>query len=1141
MKLLAGGAPSEHHVYTAKSASLALDRSAKSNGQVIEHDIDDVSRALAFVESDAPAVAGGPWGLELAEKGSVETTKQYRFLTFYHPYTNLFIRQLNRFGIDGLLRPGPTGPGKALHRQLTPDSDFMFGTYGPQAGVVQFPFPTEEIDFKEGGSYSDYNWEMFFHIPILIANRLSQNQRFEDAQRWYHYIFDPTETDETGLEADEAHRRFWKIKPFFEFSKATSIQEIVELINQGNETYANQVSRWEDDPFNPHLLARHRVVSYMKMVVMKYLDNLIAWADNLFRQDTLETINQATQLYVLAANIMGRRPVQVPGRETAARTFDDLRDNLDAFSNALVTLENELKWSPPFQSNGVFKADKGAAGKNLYLDTEKAALKARPSSGLSAAIQFGSALSWAIPPVAPDIENPLALYFCIPNNEKLLEYFDVLADRLFKIRNCMNIEGIRRTLDLFEPPIDPALLVKAAAAGADLSSALDDLNAPLPHYRFTYILQKAMSLCQEVKGLGGALLAALEKKDAEALAVLRAGNQIDILKSSKAIKRLSIEEMKENLAGLESSKTMIQHRIAYYGSREFKNASERNQEAHLEIANVFQLFSQGYDLAANIAHLIPQLKGGVQGVSSPEITASFGGQNLGQALQVYSKLYSLIAAIHSHKATMAGIKAGHERRQEDWDFQRGLAEKELEQVEQQKIAAEIRVQIAEKDLENLDVQIDRAQDEEAFLKEKFTNEQLYTRMISQVSSAYFQTYQMAYDLAKRAERCFQHALGVQNTHFIEFGYWDNLIKGLHAGDRLLKDLNRMETAYIEQNRREYELVQHFSLALLNPDALVNLRETGRCEFDLPELAFDICYPGHYMRRIKSVSLTIPCVTGPFTNVSARLTLLRNRVRVSGTSQGDYAYTGLNDPNFRHDLVGTQSIATSSAQNDSGLFEFNFRDERFLPFERAGAISTWQLDLPKTFHNFDYDSISDVILHLNYTAREGGDALGETVSAHIQGNINQWLDETAQQGQGLSRLFSLKREFPSELHRLLFPAEGEPQSVDLDIGHRHFPYFLRGRTLTATAGTLYLKLREDASPEDLSLNLDTVEDLDFSPVTNPLTNPKTEIEGLFDTQFSLNRLIGGDNAQPWPLQVASGNLDPEAVEDLCLLITYTVSG
>ena len=43
-----------------------------------------------------------------------------------------------------------------------------------------------------GAAYAVYNWELFFHIPLYIAELLSQNQKFEDALKWYHYIFDPT-------------------------------------------------------------------------------------------------------------------------------------------------------------------------------------------------------------------------------------------------------------------------------------------------------------------------------------------------------------------------------------------------------------------------------------------------------------------------------------------------------------------------------------------------------------------------------------------------------------------------------------------------------------------------------------------------------------------------------------------------------------------------------------------------------------------------------------------------------------------------------------------------------------------------------------------------------------------------------------
>jgi hypothetical protein len=52
-----------------------------------------------------------------------------------------------------------------------------------------------------------------------------------------------------------------------------------------------------------------------------------------------------------------------------------------------------------------------------------------------------------------------------------------VADRLFKIRNCRDISGRVRQLPLFEPPIDPALLVRATAAGVDLDSVLNDTPA----------------------------------------------------------------------------------------------------------------------------------------------------------------------------------------------------------------------------------------------------------------------------------------------------------------------------------------------------------------------------------------------------------------------------------------------------------------------------------------------------------------------------------------------------------------------------------------------------------------------------------------------------------------------------------------
>ena len=439
--------------------------------------------------------------------------------------------------------------------------------------------------------------------------------------------------------------------------------------------------------------------------------------------------------------------------------------------------------------------------------------------------------------------------------------------------------------------------------------------------------------------------------------------------------------------------------------------------------------------------------------------------------------------------------------------------------------------MAQRDFSNHEKQIEQAQEAEDFLKSKFTSTERYGQMVQEISAIYFQSYQMAYNLAKRAERCFQQELGVEHTNFIQFGYWDSLKKGLLAGERLAKDLRRMEMAYLEQNRREYEITQHFSLAILNPTALLELQENGRCEFDIPELAFDIAYPGQYMRRIKSVSLTIPCVAGPYSNVSAKLTLLKNRLRISSNGQQEYAYEGLEDPKFRHDPVGITSIATSSGKNDSGLFQLNFQDERYLPFEGAGAICTWKLELPSQFQPFDYTTISDAVLHMSYTARDGGDRLREKANQNVAGAINTWLDELAEQGVGLQRVLSLGREFPDVMHKLLFSEAGSNESVKLNIDKRNFPYFLRNRELTTKKVAIVLRptAGKTIAAPDLSV------DINQTPISGFSVKAKNFLMSE-DMDFAQDIT---DTPEPWNFSVSEGSLDPESIQDISLLVTYEV--
>src|SRR5207248_1504023 len=168
----------------------------------------------------------------------------------------------------------------------------------------------KELDFSSSGAYSVYDWELFYHVPITLAMHLSKNQRFEEAQQWFHYIFDPTD-DSDGPTPE----RFWKVRPF-QYTDVKLIEEILVNLSTGADPTLQQdtidsIGAWKDAPFRPHLVARYRPTAYMFKTVMAYLDNLIAWRDTLFRDDTSESVNEATQLYVLPANILGPRPQEV--------------------------------------------------------------------------------------------------------------------------------------------------------------------------------------------------------------------------------------------------------------------------------------------------------------------------------------------------------------------------------------------------------------------------------------------------------------------------------------------------------------------------------------------------------------------------------------------------------------------------------------------------------------------------------------------------------------------------------------------------------------------------------------------------------------------------------------------------------------
>ena len=147
------------------------------------------------------------------------------------------------------------------------------------------------------------------------------------------------------------------------------------------------------------------------------------------------------------------------------------------------------------------------------------------------------------------------------------------------------------------------------------------------------------------------------------------------------------------------------------------------------------------------------------------------------------------------------------------------------------------------------------------------------------------------------------------------------------------------------------------------------------------------------------------------------------------------------------LRHTTAIATSSGQADAGGFEFSFRDERFLPFEGAGAISEWSLELPGTFRPFDYHTISDVIVRIAYTAEydEGLRTDVEAATSTLAQSLRRRLETT-----GLPLYLSLRQDEP-EAWRMLIDSPIST-TVTLKVDARHLPGvladWLGGRALAA---------------------------------------------------------------------------------------------
>lgn len=772
------------------------------------------------------------------------------------------------------------------------------------------------MDFH--GANGIYFWELFFHMPHLVAWRLAQEQQVSDALDWYHYIFDPSKkgennTDIVGpdLNAKYPEPDYWSVRPLAE-SASGAQASAVWLTN------------------DPDALASASPVHYQKAIFMAYVDTLMAAADASYRMLTNDGLSLARLQYSQVRDLLGPRPDSVIVNHWGSKALGELAAN-----NNFGLADYELQITPL----PAFPGQRGVADSVTTLDV-----------------------------------------FMAPVNAQLLHYWNTLDSRLYNLRHWLTIDGQPLHVPLYAPPVNPTVLMEQSVQGGSLISAATGIVATVPPYRFVTMLQSARAAVSTLSQFGQTLLSYSERQDAAGLQELDAQQVFSLSSYTLQLQQNAIDALDKNKVALDKSHDMAKERYDHYKNLYDKGNSSNENDAIQKLwdAKATYLSASPMMVAAGAANMVPNIFGLADGgaVWGAAIAAS------GEVLQISSQ--GLMMAVQGIETS-----AGYSRRSEEWQIQYQQADAEIAVIKAQLDALTVQRTGAVTALNLAQAQQDNLKTVLNFLTTRFTQSALYNWLCGQLSALYFQAYDATLSLCLSAEACWQYEMGDIITRFINTGTWNDNYRGLLVGETLQLNLQQMESAWLNRYTRRLEITKTVSLKEKVTDADWSaLLSSGKVNFSLKESLFDGDYPGHYLRQIKSVTVSLPALVGPYQNVRMTLTQTGSRVLLKPDIDG---VNYLNDPtkgsatNILTNPRANQQVAVSSGLNDTGLFSLNFGDDRYLPFEGTGVVSDWQIAFPNPSSNEQkalLASLNDVIIQVHYTAMYGGSNFEQAVSATL---------------------------------------------------------------------------------------------------------------------------------------------------------------
>lgn len=805
----------------------------------------------------------------------------------------------------------------------------------------ELPGQTAPVYLDFDGANGLYFWEIFFHVSHLVAWRLQQEFDYSEAQAWLERLFNPQ----------------MRVAPLYPPPSTTDWLPYWSCRPLG---LPDRFNTELEGLGNPDAIARGAPSHYRKAIFMLYVNNLMTWGDMLYRQVTRDTLNEAKLLYVRAGSLLG--PLS-KGRSIS-------------------------RWTP--------------ATLSAVLEPEKRSFALLESSMLDALRD--------LIPLRDDGAPWLRLLdlpaFRLPVNSQLLDLWSQLEQRLFNLRHNLTLDGKPMQLALYEAPANPLDLLRAQLSGSSLSQRRLGSLAIIPPYRFRAMLPRTQYAVEMLIRFAQVVLNHMESRDRAEQDELQQGQIVDDLATfAERLQQNAIDEAGKSRDALQASRRGVAARKEYYDALVRKDVSALEKSAHGKrmAAMGSTVAARALGAAGHFANLAPNLFGGAT-----------GGMHWGGAAFGPAELAESAAAVLSELAQVQLTTDLQNRRRDEWQFMAKQAEFELEILDQQIQAQEVNLQSATTSLEQATKAREQAQAMYAFIKGRACGAGLYQWLLSQMSTLYFQAYDAVLSMCLSTEACWQYEIGDRDTRFISTTAWADNRFGLTAGESLKLGLLQMESAYLSRHERRLELTKTVSLKALLQDydpgaafssqtaatgweaVVETLRAEGEINFQLKSSTFDKDYPGHYLRQLVRVSVSLPVVLQPYQDIHATLSqqsssyLLKPQI---GNVKYLYQQAGElaeGDEDIRQDQIvfnprSNQQIGLSSGVDDHGMATLDFGDERYFPFEGTGAISSWTLSFP----NHESESqqamlatLTDVILHVRYMALDGGKAFSDEVEALV---------------------------------------------------------------------------------------------------------------------------------------------------------------